>query len=97
MALNDDNLFRIDRIGRGGSVAIYVKTCFSVSILNAITVPKCFEFTTLKLDLGSNNHIIVVWIYRPPSADTSSIDKLADLLSQFVHSEMIILILILIG
>lgn len=91
IALDQYNVFRIDRTGRGGGVVMYVKSCFSVTVLNAITVPKCFEFLVLKIDLGPNNSLKVIGVYRPPSADASSIDKLADLLSQYSDVEMIIM------
>lgn len=55
-----------------GGVAIDVKSCFSVSSLHAVTVPKCFEFIALKINIGPNNSIVVVGIYGPPSPDARS-------------------------
>lgn len=89
VALKDYNLYRIDRIGRGGGVVIYVKSGLSVTILNAVTLPKCFEFLALKVQLGPNT-VIVVGVYGPPSADTNSIDKIADLLSQYSGVKLIV-------
>lgn len=59
--------------------------------MTAITIPKCFELLTLKVDLGPNDSFNVIGIYRPPSADASYIDKLADLLSQYSNAEMIVM------
>lgn len=90
VSINGYNIYRIDRTGRGGGVTIYVKNCPNVSILYAIIVPKCFEFTALKIECESNNSIVVVGIYWPSSANSCSVAKLENLLSQYVNSEMII-------
>ena len=71
-------------------MAIYVKSCFSVSILHAVTMSKCFEFIALNINSGSNNSIVVIGIYRPPLADAPSIDYPAELLSQYTNLEMIV-------
>ena len=92
VSLNDYNLFRIDRIASGGGgVAIYVKACLSVIVLKAITIEKCFEFIALKVNLGPNNSLIIIGVYRPPSAKPEAIDKLGDLISPYFNNEMLIL------
>ncbi len=48
-------------------------------------------FLALKIEHGSNNSIVVIGIYRPPSADSSYISKLEGLLSEYVNSGVIIL------
>lgn len=39
VSINGYNIYRIERIGRGGGFAVYVKNCFNVSIQYPITVP----------------------------------------------------------
>lgn len=48
-----------------------VKIHFNVSILYTIAVPKCFEFISLKIECGFNKSIVVVGIFRFPSADSA--------------------------
>lgn len=71
MSINSYNIYRIDRIGSGGRVAIYFEIYFNVSILSTITVPKCF--IVHKIEGAFNNTIVVVGIHRPPSAESCSI------------------------
>ena len=80
----------MDRTARGGGVCIYVKSGFSAVTLHAVSIPKCFEFIALKVQLRPTS-VIVVGIYRPPSAIPDSIDKIGTLLSQYSESEMIVL------
>ena len=93
VALTDFNIFRADRAGRGGGVATYIKSCFTSHTLHSVSVPKCFEFLALKVQYGSkpDNTLIVIGVYRPPSATASSLDQLADLISIYSKSEVIIL------
>ena len=74
------NIYRSDRASRGGGVAVYVKSTYAAAILNAVSIPKCFEFISLKIDLGYKNSIIVIGVYRPPSAPTMALNKMAELL-----------------
>lgn len=90
VALDGYTLFRVDRAGRGGGVAVYIKSGLSVSVLNSITKPKCFEFIALQIQLGPSP-LVVIGIYRPPSADSESIDSLAKLISMYEDSEMLIM------
>ena len=82
VALYNYNFYRIDRLSRGGGVAIYVKSCLAVSILNTVSLPNCFEFLALKVHHGPDP-LTVVGIYRPPSADSHATDTLVNILSKF--------------
>ena len=83
------SLFRADRARRGGGVAIYVKAGLNVSILDSISISSCFEFISLQVHLGSSS-LVVIGVYRPPSASVNSLDTLAELSSKYVHLEMIV-------
>ncbi len=74
----------------GGSL----KSCFPVNILNTLTILKCFEILVLqtKLRTNNNNSVYVIGVYRPPSADTESIDMITELIS--VISVIIVPVLI---
>ena len=91
VALPSFNIFRCDRNGKVGDIAIYVKSCFTVTAINAISIPKCYEVLILKVDLGMSNCIYLIGVYRPPSAVASSVDRLADLFSLYSDKELIIL------
>ncbi len=62
VSLQNYNSYTIDRVGRGGGVAVYVKSCLSVTVLNAVTVPHSFEFIALKVNLSSNNNNSIMWL-----------------------------------
>ena len=85
------NIYRSDRTSRGGGVAIYVKSTYAATILNAVSIPKCFELISLKIDFGSNNSIIVIGVYRPPSAPTMALNKMAEFRIPLIDSELIVL------
>lgn len=72
-------------------MAVYVKPCWSATALNAVTIPRSFEFIALKVNLSRNNSINVVGVYRPPSAVSGAINKLTDLLARHSDSEMLFL------
>ena len=91
VAINDYNLFRIDRTTRGGGVAVYVKSHYSVTLLHAVSVRSCFEFIALELSLSSNDCFVVIGVYRPPSAVNSTLTKLAHLISPYVNREVIVM------
>lgn len=80
VAINDYSSFKIDR-SREEAWSYKKKSCFSVSLLHTVSVPSCFEFIALKVFLVPNDSVVVVDVYRPPSAVTSSINDLADILS----------------
>ena len=90
-AIQQYNLYRCDRAGRGGGVAIYVKSCLSVSVLNAISIPKCFELLVLRIDLGPCASLVVIGVYKPPKSETHAIDSIMSTLSSYSNSEMIVL------
>ncbi len=89
IALPGYNIFRADRDGRGGGVAVYVKSDISVTVLDSITKPKFFEFISLRLHLRPTS-IIVIGIYRPPSANRDSVKALGELLARYQNDELII-------
>lgn len=76
VSLHNYKLYRIDGAGRGGGVAIYVKSPLPVTVLNSVTVPHSSEFIARKVNFSRNNSINVMAVYRP----------LADLLSQCNNS-----------
>ena len=88
--LDDFNFYRIDRVGRAGGVAMYVKSYLSVSILNAVTIPKCFELLALKIHLVPDP-LTVVGIYRPPKAASHATDTLVKMLSDYKDNELLVL------
>lgn len=80
------NQFRIDRTSRGGGVTVYVKSCVNVS--KPVSKPKCFEYIALEIQLRHFS-LVLVFVYRPPSAELESINTLANLISCFYNSEML--------
>ena len=80
----------MDRNARAGGVAIFIKSRFSVTVLKAITIKNYFEFIALSVNLGPNKSIVIIGVYRPPSADSRAIDKLAELISKYSNSELLI-------
>ena len=72
-------------------MAFHVKSGLFVTVLNAVSRPHSFEFIALKMYLPCNIAIIVVGVYRPPSAISSTADNLADLLAQCCNSEILFL------
>lgn len=92
VALNGFNINRIDRASRGGGVAVYIKCCFTSHTLYSVSVKNSFEFIALKVFYGQNNNaLVIIGIYRPPSASIKALDQLAELLSIYADSETIIL------
>ena len=91
IGLDGFNLFRADRKGKGGGVAIYVRLCFQISVLVSVTVPKEYECLVLSVNLGENSQVTVIGAYRPPSAPPCAIDNLVDIFSSFTASEMLIM------
>lgn len=58
VAITNCNLFRTEKLARGGGVAVYFKGRLSVEILKSISIPFFFfflNFIVLKVDLGHNN------------------------------------------
>lgn len=44
--------FRMDRNSGGGGVAVYTRASFTGTILNTVTVEKCFQFLAVKVFYG---------------------------------------------
>lgn len=92
VALNGFNINRIDRASRGGGVAVYTKACLTSHTLYSVSVKNSFEFIALKVIYGQNNNaLVIIGIYRPPSAPVKALDQLAELLSIYADTETIIL------
>lgn len=85
------NVFRTDRPKRGGGIAIYIKNKFQVNVLLSKSVSKQFEFLALKLVVSTSLSLTVIGCYRPPSADTSALSALVQLLSDVSYKELILL------
>ena len=92
IALNGYNVFRTDRHQptHGGGVAIFVKKSFSVTVISSVSVPKNFEYLALSVSLGNSANcekVLVMGVYRPPSAPSTAISDLAYLISSHLSSE----------
>ena len=91
IALSGYNVFRVDKPKkRGGGVAIYVKSAFSVSILESVTRPNYYEFLALRIQVGPSP-VVIIGVYRPPSAVADAIHALASLMSKYSDMELIVL------
>ncbi|KAL7865358.1 hypothetical protein SRHO_G00106050 [Serrasalmus rhombeus] len=91
IALNNFILHRKDRVSMGGGVVIYTNVNLQANVLCAVSKEKCYEFLALQVSLGKNNSFVLIGIYRPPSAPHSAVEELADLLSKFSASELLVL------
>ena len=89
--IKDYNVFRTDRVGKGGGVAIYVKNHLDCTCIESLTKPKCFELSVIKLLLPSGSDIIVVGCYHPPAASSEATNILSNLLHNWTKSEMVLL------
>ena len=67
----------------------YYRSDLSVTVLESISMPNCFEYTSLRVTIGPTS-IIVVGLYRLPSATKDSIDKLFDLISKYANEELVV-------
>lgn len=68
---------------------LFVRSSLPLSILSAVSVPRCFELIILKINSSHDWSFNHAGVYRSPSAVTGAIA--ADLLAQFEHSELLIL------
>lgn len=59
------NIYRADRVGRGGGIAIYVKCCLNVSVSISTSVPKQYECLVLNVVLGNIAQLTLAGVYRP--------------------------------
>lgn len=83
------NVFRTDRPKKGGGVAIYCKSKFSVNILLSKSISKQFEFLANNLE-STRFSMTVVGCYRPPSAVAEALTSLTKLLADLNDNEMIL-------
>ncbi len=60
-----------------------------MTILDAVTRPRCFEFFALRVQLGPIS-VVLLRVYRLPSAGLGSTDAIAELLSQYSDVELIV-------
>ena len=70
------SLVRKDRNGRGGGVAIYVKSNIPYSICNELNTDSDIEAVWIKISLGNFKPFKLCSFYRPPSANTDYFDKM---------------------
>lgn len=54
IGLDGYNVFRADRMSRGGGVAIYAKNYLSIALIKSVSITNQFEALTLSLTLGNN-------------------------------------------
>lgn len=66
IAIDGYNIFRADRSGKGGGVAIYVKSKFVSSVTLLVSRVKQFDLLALKVNLYKDTYLTVVGCYRPP-------------------------------
>ncbi len=91
VAISGFNLFRADRISKGGGVIVYVKEHLATHIILSTSVPKLFECIVLDVCVGGTIHIIISGVYFPPTAPNSALEKLCKILSNYTTSELTIL------
>lgn len=84
------NVFRADRPRKGGGVAIYVKSKFNVKLVDSESIGKQLEFLAVKVELAKGLYVTVVGCYRPPSALSTALQTLIQLLSRLDYSEIIL-------
>ena len=93
--LDGFNTHRIDRVlceggkKKEGGVLVYSRSGLSVTVLESISITECFEYISLRVTIGPSS-IIVVGVYRPPSATKDSIDRLFDLIYKYANEELIV-------
>lgn len=80
-------MYRTDRVGKGGGVAIYVKSKF----ISPVTKAKEFEILVVKVGVSKNSHITVVGCYRPPSASKEAFKSISDILHDLNDSKLILM------
>ena len=95
IAIAGYNVFRADRENtiRGG-VSIYVKDCFPVTVISSLSQPKCYELLMLNVSLGKSTraeNLLVVGVYRKPTAISSVITDIFNLLVPYEKTEILML------
>ncbi len=76
ISINGYNVFRCDRLRKGGGVAIYIKNKFHATLLSSLSISKQFEFLALKLEFQQSQSLTVMGCYRPPSACSEALISL---------------------
>ncbi len=84
-------VYRTDWVGKGGGVAIYVKSKFVSSAILSITRAKQFEVLAIKVGVSKVSNITVVGCYRPPSATRDALKVFSDILHELNDSSEFIL------
>ena len=84
------NLFRSDRKGRCGGVALYISNRFQGTVLETVTIPRQFEFLAVQI-MVANNPLTIISVYRPPSAVSETLVNLIELISKYTHTEIVLL------
>ena len=84
------NVFRTDRAKRGGGVAMFVKNNLNCSVRISTSLPGQFELLAVNINLG-DYPIVIVGVYRPPSAVPEALQSLSENFSSVSSCETVIL------
>lgn len=84
------NVFRTDRAKRGGGVAMFVKNNLNCSVRISTSLPGQFELLAVNINLG-DYPIVIVGVYRPPSAVPEALQSLSEKCSSVSSCETVIL------
>ena len=68
---------------------VYSKSGLSLTILESISELNCFEYLSLRVHLGLTS-LIVIGVYRLPSATKESIDKLFNLIYKYANEDLVV-------
>ena len=84
------NIFRCDRKGHAGGIAIYVANKFHVTNLYSITTPDVFELLSLQIKIA-DVPLTIVGCYRPPRALAESVSNLTAILTGLISTEVVVI------
>lgn len=84
------NVYRADRLKKGGGVAIYVKCRHNVTVVSSVSISKQLELLALNVEISKGLCLTVVGCYRPPSASQEALQSLTHLLSSLKYSEIVL-------
>uniref|UniRef100_A0A3B3DM95 Reverse transcriptase domain-containing protein n=2 Tax=Oryzias melastigma TaxID=30732 RepID=A0A3B3DM95_ORYME len=90
ISIDGYNVYRADRLKKGGGVAIYIKAKFNASLVLSQSISKQFEFLAVKVDIGPSCSITVAGCYRPPSASKETLQSLQLLLTKLNFTELLL-------
>ena len=79
------NIFRQDRTAKGGGVSL------QSNVLLSRSVPKSFDLLLLKSHLSRNKSLTIAACYRSPSAPSSTLDAICELIAPHLASELVLL------